>query len=1188
MDQQSGDLPPPAWQPTLDDATQESKGQPSSNPYVVEKELRGYFNGIRIVGEIDLSEAGPVYSKAKEVVKKIVERGKPARLKGYPAATAIFLTAEGARGYDEGTFWPNIAILNKLTGAQQSEVGEAFHKALDQFGLETFAHLASTERWLTNVSPILMHGGIPATYADDVAKLVLANLSEGIWDAEDLIHRTRNASTQWSRLTKPVQRFFEHGDEFARDLIQRMINTAADISELGEDANSFVSELSKDAGLPPYLTKALLGHERIAPQRGLMPPQPTVYIDRYSCDGPYITLPPCPHTGEWLVQGAKTRRLTTSKNDSLDIQLRPSHGWTATLRWQDNSTDQQSERQFTGLEKVHAYVFDASGKLTKKQHQIPAEQALILTAPGVTVSNKDGSPIACPEELPARTGLWSGWALRSLDLAGVSEVLVQSPAGLTSTTDVEDVLRVAKPPAQPTITSPPVRGCKGFLGGMVFAEPPTIALPQDTNPAAWQVRWRPYAADETSSQTHQVQSSPTTKTQRLAELDRSEDGFCLAPMLPSSAAFSGTIEVSGPLGSDLREHITVIRGLKLEVPERVCKPREVVHVPIKAQAHLRLAVPAKAQAQLRLDGGADCSATRLAFEPTRITFGAGCTAVPLIADTTEFTVTIPRLSWATQRTDGSFPTLQFKQLKIGLDEITSGEVGSLLVRCGRPSNIHLKLLDNETCLQTLDPVSACGPERRWSFSLAELQTTIAASTSPRLYLVICVDDLSERVAIIEAQFEVSNLSVSHACYGETSECLVSAEWTENRQFTGRQLRLWSAHRPWESSICAEVKDASAGQCDAILELLPGPYLAEVVVADEWSSPLRPNPLQESVIQVSIGSDAQRQTHLSGLRPDKPLEALELAVSGDARFKRLDVSAAAFAPEEFVSALEAVSQFEETDTRKEITAMNTLVDLVDLVVASNSLLIPISSMLVELPPRVLYRIEMLLVAKARCDNELTDQYLEILWKTLPTVAAALDDPFQGSATEESANASIARWERFSGWKPDPAAQTVTGRIEPVTHPLGNFEPERLRELQQALPPSDSLPLQWGGWFEAALEMLMGTWPDKDPPQNGNSSPKREPIHRWRSSYHTVHQYTQRFSERQHLQHDLLKPQQGKPAWHNFPADILAAAFHLIDKTTSRTDMAQAAQALCDAAEFAPLLTTRNILIALGLQHVDNAY
>lgn len=31
------------------------------------------------------------------------------------------------------------------------------------------------------------------------------------------------------------------------------------------------------------------------------------------------------------------------------------------LRWNEYSADRQSERQFTGLERVHAYVFDASG-----------------------------------------------------------------------------------------------------------------------------------------------------------------------------------------------------------------------------------------------------------------------------------------------------------------------------------------------------------------------------------------------------------------------------------------------------------------------------------------------------------------------------------------------------------------------------------------------------------------------------------------------------------------------------------------------------------------------------------------------------------------------------------------------------------------------------------------------------------
>ena len=1130
-----------------------SVGQRSGNPYVVEKELQSHFGGIRIVGEIDLSENGPVYGKAKDVVCKILQYNSPTKLNEYPASTAIFLTAEGTRGYDEGTFWPNIEILDNLTAVQQSAVGSAFRSALDQLGLERFAYPATTERWLTNVSPILMHGGIPATYANDVAESVYTGLHDGIWDAEGLIDRVRHSSAQWSRLAKPVQRFFEYGDEFARDLLQRMIDTAADIGEIGRDASSYVGELSADAGLPQYLTMALLKDHRAPPQRGRRPPRPTVRIDRYSCDGPYMTLPPFPEGGEWLIRGANTRRFATRRHDSFDIQLAPSHGWTTTLLWNENSADRQSERRFVGMEEIHAYVFDASGNLATKQHRLAADQVLILTPPGITVSDRDGSPIRGPEELPPRAGPWSDWTLRCLDLSGVSAVLVKSSPGL-GTDEVALELGVSRPPARPQLATPPVEGAKGILGGDVLSEPPTVTLPQDFDPKAWRVRWRPGRDDGQES------SAPITL--RLNDLPHSGREFHLASLLPSAPAFSGTIEVSGPLGSDMRGAITVVRGLKLQVPGRVCGPRELVEIPVAAEA------------QLRLEGGADIQATRLRFE-------AGQSTVPLSAEGTEFSVTIPRLAWAIQRADGSFPTLGVEQLRMGLDEIESGAVKSVLVRCGRPSILRLELR-GKASLQEIGPLPANGAEGRWTFTLAELRTTIAASEASRLALVLHVDDFRECVAVIEAQFQFSDLQVSAEFDAETSECLLSAEWTENRRFTGRQLRLWSVHRPWDRPACIEVGD-EVSRCDAILELPPGPYLAEVVVEDDWSSPPRPMPHQTGVCSLLVGSEMQQRIRLESLRVDVPLEALELAVSGFARSRRRDVTAAATATEELISTLEVAAQFDDTNGN----ATTTLFDLVNVVLKSAGLLPRLASQLVELPPIALRRLEMFLVAGARGSQELAAWDLETLWKTLPTVAAAIDDPFQSSASGDFADTSLQRWERFSGWRPDPEPETVTDGITPVTPPLDEFDPERLRRLQQALPPSGSLPLQWGGWLDAAFEMLTRTWQDPGSPQGIRISPDRELVNRWRSSYHAIHQYTQRFSESQRVQHDLLKPEPGRPAWQNFSADILAAAFHLIDDTTGQADMAKAANALCEAGEIAPLLTMRNILLALGLKHVDNS-
>ncbi len=1006
-----------------------------------------------------------------------------------------------------------------------------------------------------------MHGGIPSACADEVADLVFAGLRDGIWDADDLIARTRQSSTRWSGLAKPVQRFFEYGDEFASDLLQRVIDTAADIAELGRDATDLIVELSADAGLPRYLTQALLRDERRSTRRGRRPPRPTVRIDRYSCDGPYMTLPPFPHDGGWLIQGATTRRFATRRHDPRDIPLAPSHGWTATLEWHEHSANRQSERQFGGLERVHAYVFDASGNLTRQQHRLPASQALILASPGVAITDPDGMPIPSPEVLPPRAGAWNGWVLNSFDLEGVAAVLVKPPPG-PGGDGKPTRLAVARAPARPRLATAPVSGTRGMLDGGVFAEPPGIAMPEDADPERWRVRWRETQSESEPAADGSAENRPPV-TERLADLPYAEGAFELATLLPSAPAFAGTIEVSGPLGSDIREDITIIQGLAVVAPDRVFAPREVVEVSVTADA------------ELFLESGARVPEAGLSFE-------AGQDTVPLTARGTTFTVTIPRLTWALRRTDGSFPTLGVERLRIGLDEIESGAIGSIMVRCGRPATLRLELR-SDASLHEIGSVQANSPVGRWSFSLTELRTTIAAATAPRLDLILHVDELSEPIAVVEAQFTVGDLEVSTELDPGISECLVSAEWTENRQFSGRQLRLWSEHRAWEQPVCVEVEDDVAGRCEAILPLPPGPYVAEVALADEWSSPTFPIPGQAGTRDVLVGSELQRRIQLDSLRTERPREALELVVAGAARSKNLDISAAVSATDELASAMEAAAQLSATNAG----ASNTLVDLVELVMTSDTLLPRLAPMLTELPTQVLRKLELAIVASAHGSAGFTDWDLERLWKTLPTIAAALDNPFVGSSQSDPVDASLDRWQRFSGWRPATGVAPIESRIEPITPPLDDFEPERLRELQQALPPSGSLPLQWGGYLEAAFEMLTITW--QEPPQTAGSyrSPDRERIRRWRSSYNAVYSYTQRFSARQLDQLDLIRPEPKKPAWHRFPADVLAAAFHLTDRSSSRADTAQAARALGEAADIAPLLTRRSILLALGVQHVENS-
>lgn len=79
------------------DYERQAERQVTDNPYVVEHELRRHFDGIRIVGELDLSADGSIFESARDVVLRVAQHGVPNRLKSYPASTAVFLVV--CRGF---------------------------------------------------------------------------------------------------------------------------------------------------------------------------------------------------------------------------------------------------------------------------------------------------------------------------------------------------------------------------------------------------------------------------------------------------------------------------------------------------------------------------------------------------------------------------------------------------------------------------------------------------------------------------------------------------------------------------------------------------------------------------------------------------------------------------------------------------------------------------------------------------------------------------------------------------------------------------------------------------------------------------------------------------------------------------------------------------------------------------------
>ena len=1086
------------------------------NPVVVENHLCTMLNGRRLVGELDLSPDGEVFQMARRVFILITKDGNFSSLKHYPAVTAVFLSGEGGRSYDEGTFWPNIESLETTNIQGHSKVGKAFETAIRKLDLEDFSYSTEVDRWWRYVTPILLHGGIPASSSQDTANLVLSSVRNGLLDAAELIDYALSRPTKISQMSKPLQRFLSYGGELALDLVQRMIVAVLDADSIGIDcARESIPEIAEDLGLSNYLIEALVqalleGGSLGKAIRSRRLARPQIRIDPYSCSGPYLVLPPIDKVGEWLLTGSSADRYKALRHDIHEVPLNPAREWTVTLR-QDTV---ESRTQFKGCQDVAAYIFDLDGRFVREQRRIKGDGVLILVAKEVEVTCDEVTPIALTEEdLPPRSEPWQGWKLLSIDTSKVTAVYLN-----TRSTNKTTRLPVMRPPDGPIITSSPVVAVNGPLSCPVYARAPFVKEPRDTAASAWRVRWR----DDNSG--------PPSSTP-LDCLPSGHLGRDLAQRLPNCDAFWGAVEIVGPLGSDLHEHVAVVRDLHVSAPDRIVGPDETVEATVSADCVLTGS-----------DGSTGRSVTAV-FEP-------GCESIEVLANDLPLTITISRLSWTVKRRNGPSPAFSGEPQRIGLDEIESGEVESLMVRCGRSAMVTVELQGQET-LQQAAPVRAAGIQGRWAFPLSQFRDTILASGLATMNLYLVADDTRTRAIDIVAHYEIAELQVQiHEIVGH--EALLDARWHENRRFKNRQLKLWSQHRLWEPPVCVGIPDDADGYFCETLNILPGPYLAQIALLDDWITPRRPSPDSEDTFEVIVGSSEDVGLQLRMLRPAIPLEALELVVSGHQPYIQMDSQFTAIRSE-MQRAIEMSCYYTNSTT--------TLGNLIRAASTTDGLLAKmlIDNLVWSLPSEPCLRLALaLMILSVPCTAD--SDTLEMLWEAEPVIASVFDCTLDDDCSD--------RWKRFAGWIPDSDGPEQPS--QPVSQPLDRWGPDRLNALADALPPMGSLSLEFGGYTLAALEMLRNTWPD------------RIRLNRWMSTHNRVITYTQRFSPEQHQQIDTLSPDRHSSGWYKFPARLLTAAFKITDDLAAHAERDAAILAILEAAKLAPLLTKRSLLVATGMR------
>ena len=1099
----------------------------------IEFELRPLLQDVRLVAELDLSPSGTVYENARRAFQNRISLGLIESLSTVcPAATVIFLVAEGIHCYEGGTFWPNLSVSGISTN-QQNAVGEQFLRSLIRLQLNTFDDVVHRENALPFLTPILLHGGIPAYSAGAVWERLIEETSWGQEDAGRIVARWRRYPYLLQGVGKPSERFILHGGDFAVDLIQRMIQLGDDVAALGrkEALRRGATALAADTALPRYLADELLKGPSQPLRVGPRPPRPRVVLDPYSGEGPRLLLPPSPTSpGTWRVfWKGKQETYRTSFRDERQVSLDPAAGWEVTF------LSDHPERTTTlgPMENMPVYIFDDTGELARNQTSIRGESVLILASRSMSfyASRKLTKKVPEVEEIPGLAGKWSGWQARHLNIAGLTEVTV---AGTSRTGEtLMEAIGVTESTRRPRLLDDHLPGVGDTSGGLVFSKPPRILVDLGTTSRrAWRVRLR---------------TSEHSPLVTLADLETDSSDphiFDLAPLFEARRVVSGVIEVLGPLGSDLRVPVTIVPGLKISMPKGVFGPNDSLTVRLSANVPL---------------DGSRSTQTEITFPPGQYTsrISAGAENVDLL-------MSVPRLVWALRYREGQLPSLGAETKRITLDEFANGEVEAVVVRVGRPATVRLEL--HGTDLIQMSEEQAGGVDGRWTFSLAEFQTSVAHAQAARLHLRVVCQGVTVNAAVIEAVHKVSAIRMK-SIVNLDGEPVTEVRWRENTAFKNREIRLWSDHRPWEPPTSIPVPDANRGHCDFEEQVPPGPYLLDVGIRDPWTSPTRPPDTAANATRATIGTGKDLRNHLATLDAAEPVSALELELAGRGPVRSLDEGQV----ESILGELKAALFSRHGLAGPNCASDQIYVRLAELTLLRTRYLAEIISDIEKISPADLARLLITLVQGiVDCaPRGIAEPVLDRLWRMSPVAGAAFDIYREGD--ERCAG----RWLSFTGWDPTLRSnhknksndnEHLPSGGAPIKSPTHIYTPAQLRDLASELLPSEVRVLKWSGHFEATLDFLIRTHHE------------RALVDQWQMKYGGLADDTRCF---QPVHVSYLRDLENKrpmPRWCHFPRDLMACAFHLL---VFGGNSHRATKALWDAVEFAPELANRSLLIAIVL-------
>lgn len=636
----------------------------------IEAQNRRDLEAVSLVAELDLDVDSPQFIEAYTVVTAIITRNGPDGIeivgRNYPACTAITLATLGMRYGDGGEFWAtlyesagNSHRLPYLNAQRQAAYGTTFLAALNALELPTFSHVEG-RKFLT---PILLHGGLPASGVRRVWKALAQQVERGYEDGREIVARWRRDSDEVQGFTRPVHRFILETGRFASDLIRRMASVLID--ESGSSRGLPPADVALKHRVPRIFVEELRAEGIRGLERRDMLPRPYVFFDQVKGEGPRLHLPTLPKDSldsTWRVTDSldEPKLHHTSAQRIQDPVLNPSDLWTCELVDEDEIALSPA-REFGSFDAKPLWFFRETQRgieFFEPERTLDAGRVIVLARKVCRIEIVSGGETlryGPSEDFPELAGKWTNYAFFDVtvlegDSFGARYQTQSDKGDLSFAID----LKVVAPPIAPAIEAEMSNVASDLQGRRLFVGLPKIVFPQVClNPNLFNLIINRGLSEVCRT--------------RLDAIPNDGKTFSLDGILDWSAG-SYTVRVLGPLGSDLVEQFVFLPELMFEPEVRAMGPYGSIQCAIKIR---------------------DC-------EPVEIEFSEGQSRSELTFDVVDeeisLSVEIPRILFDVVRVKGGLPSLGAHPIMWTDEEYFASTNAELVLKLPSPGalKIHLR------------------------------------------------------------------------------------------------------------------------------------------------------------------------------------------------------------------------------------------------------------------------------------------------------------------------------------------------------------------------------------------------------------------------------------------------------------------------------------------------------------------